>query len=154
MLVRLLYASRAAKEIDDALVASILESSQKHNAEHGITGILCTYSQGNVFLQVLEGGRAAVNALYGTITRDPRHRDVTLLDYAEIDERRFAGWRMGSVDLGKVNLSNILRYSEKPVLDPFTMTGRAALALLHELTASAAIVSVGLALAAALTEAT
>jgi hypothetical protein len=48
---------------------------------------------------------------------------------------------MGSVDLGKVNLSNILRYSEKPVLDPFTMTGRAALALLHELTASAAIVS-------------
>ena len=47
MLVRLLYASRAAKGIDDALVASILESSQKHNAEHGITGILCTYAPGN-----------------------------------------------------------------------------------------------------------
>ncbi len=56
MLVRLLYASRAAREIDDALVASILERSQKHNVEHGITGILCTYSQGNLFLQVLEGG--------------------------------------------------------------------------------------------------
>jgi len=28
MLVRLLYASRAAREIDDALVASILERSQ------------------------------------------------------------------------------------------------------------------------------
>ena len=141
MLVRLVYASLAAGEIDHAMIASILEQSQTYNLEHGITGVLCTYPQGNLFLQVLEGSRAEVNQLYATIVRDPRHRDVTLLDYAEIDERRFAGWRMGSVDLGKVNLSNILRYSEKPVLDPFTMTGRAALALLGELTASAAIVS-------------
>jgi hypothetical protein len=99
MLVRLLYASRADREVDDAFVASILERSQKYNLEHGITGILCTYSQGNVFIQVLEGARAAVNTLYGAIVRDPRHRDVTLLDYAEITERRFASWRMGSVNL-------------------------------------------------------
>ena len=140
MLVRLLYASRADHEIDDALVASILERSQKHNLEHGITGILCTYSQGNVFLQVLEGGRAAVNRLYGTIVRDPRHRDVTLLDYAEITERRFAGWRMGSVSLNRVNVGTILRFSESPVLDPFSMSGPASLALLEELTSTAAIV--------------
>jgi len=63
-----------------------------------ITGVLCVCQGGNVFLQALEGGRDAVNALYGRIVQDPRHRDVTLLDYAEIDERRFAGWRMGSVD--------------------------------------------------------
>jgi hypothetical protein len=141
MLVRLLYASRAAKEIDDALVASILESSQKHNAENGITGILCTYSQGNVFLQVLEGGRGAVNTLYEAIVRDPRHRDVTLLDYAEIKERRFANWRMGSVNLNRVNLGTILRFSERPVLDPFSLSGQATLALLEELMSTAAIVS-------------
>jgi len=140
MLVRLLYASRSESEIDDALVASILERSQKYNLEHGITGILCTYSPGNVFLQVLEGGRAAVNALYGTILRDPRHRDVTLLDYAEITERRFAGWRMGSVSLNRVNVGTILRFSESPVLDPFSMSGPASLALLEELTSTAAIV--------------
>jgi len=141
MLVRLLYVSRSDREIDDALVASILESSQKHNSEHGITGILCTYSQGNVFLQVLEGGRTAVNALYGTITRDPRHRDVTLLAYAEITERRFANWRMGSMDLNRVNLGTILRFSESPVLDPFSMSGPATLMLLEELMSTAAIVS-------------
>jgi hypothetical protein len=140
MLVRLLYASRSAQEIDDALVASILERSQKYNREHGITGILCTYSQGNVFLQVLEGGRAAVNTLYGAIVRDPRHCDVTLLDYAEIAERRFAGWRMGSVSLNRVNVGTILRFSEGPVLDPFSMSGTASLALLEELTSTAAIV--------------
>jgi len=141
MLVRLLYASRATGEIDDALITAILEPSVKYNLEHGITGILCTHSQGNVFLQVLEGGRAAVNALYAKIIRDPRHRDVTLLDYAEIKERRFAGWRMGSVNLNRVNLGSILRFSESPELDPFSMSGQTALALLEELTSTAAIVS-------------
>ena len=141
MLVRLLYASRATHGIDDALLAAILERSRKHNREHGITGILCTYSEGDVFLQVLEGGRAAVNALYGSIVRDERHRDVTLLDYAEIQERRFASWRMGSVNLSRVNLASILRFSESAALDPFAMTGPSALALLEELTSMAAIVT-------------
>ena len=73
--------------------------------------------------------------------RDPRHRDVALLDYAEIAERRFANWRMGSVNLNRVNLGSILRFSESPVLDPFSMSGPASLALLEELTSTAAIVS-------------
>ena len=141
MLVRLLYASRTTSEIDDALVASILERSRKHNLEHGITGILCTSSPGNVFLQMLEGGREAVNALYANIVRDPRHRDVTLLDYAEITERRYASWRMGRVNLNRVNQGSILRFSQSAVLDPFSMTGKTALALLEELTSTAAIVS-------------
>lgn len=141
MLTRLLYASRAVDTIDDALLDSILARSRSHNPEHGITGVLCVYRGGNVFLQALEGARAAVNALYNNIIRDPRHRDVTLLDYAEITERTFASWRMGSVDLGRVNKSSILRYSESAVLDPFSLTGRAALSLLQELNETAAIVS-------------
>ena len=141
MLVRLLYASRTTSEIDEALVTSILERSRQHNLEHGITGIRCTTSPGNVFLQLLEGGRAAVNALYANIVRDPRHCDVTLLDYAEVSERRFGSWRMGRVKLNRVNQGTILRFSESPVLDPFSMSGPTALALLEELTRTAAIVS-------------
>lgn len=140
MLVRLLYASRSQREIDDALVASILDRSRKYNLEHGITGILCTSSPGNVFLQLLEGGRSAVNALYGNIVRDPRHCDITLLEYAEISERRFASWRMGRVNLNRINQGSILRFSESPALDPFSMSGQTALALLEELTRTAAIV--------------
>ncbi len=87
------------------------------------------------------GGRAAVNELYDLIPRDPRHRDITLLDYAEIGERRFATWRMGDVILNRVNLGTILRFSESPVLDPFQLSGKTALALLEELMASAALVS-------------
>jgi hypothetical protein len=141
MLVRLLYASRSAAPIDEALVASILERSRARNAEAGITGILCHSSPGDVFLQLIEGGRAAVNALYADIVRDPRHRDVTLLDYTEITARRFAGWRMGCVSLNRVNQGSILRFSEGAVLDPFTMSGEAALALLEELVSTAAITS-------------
>jgi hypothetical protein len=141
MLVRLVYASRAAGDVDDAMIAAILEKSQKYNLEHGITGVLCSYSQGNLFLQVLEGSRAEVNQLYGAIVRDPRHCDVTLLDYSEITERRFASWRMGTVNLNRLNLGIILRFSETSVLDPFSMSGQALLALLDELTSTGAIVS-------------
>ena len=128
MLVRLLYASRACQAIDEILLKSILEQSQVRNLEHGITGILCTYADGDVFLQVIEGARDEVNALYGNIVRDRRHRAVTLLHYGEIEQRRFGSWRMGGVDLKKVNLSTILRFSERPTLDPFAMTGSGALA--------------------------
>jgi hypothetical protein len=139
MLVRLLYASRAVDGIDQAFLKSIQEQSRANNLEHGITGILCAYPEGGVFIQMLEGGREAVNRLYTNIVRDERHSDLTILDYAEIGERRFAGWRMGNVDLNRVNLSSILRFSEKSELDPFSMSGASALALLEELASGAAV---------------
>ena len=141
MLVRLLYASRATQGIDEDLQKSIVQRSQTYNLEHGITGVLCTYPEGGIFLQVLEGARAPVNSLFNNIVRDRRHQQVTILAYEEIEERRFAGWRMGSVDLKRVNVSTILRFSEKAVLDPFRMSGAAGLALLQELVDTAAIVS-------------
>jgi hypothetical protein len=141
MLVRLLYASRTTTPIDEQLIAAILEQSRKYNLQHGITGVLCTASPGEVFLQLLEGSRAAVNTLYGNIVRDPRHCDITLLDYAEITQRRFSSWRMGRVNLNRVNQGTILRFSDGPVLDPFTLSGQTTLALLDELTSTAAIVS-------------
>lgn len=138
MLVRLLYASRTADAVTHEVIESILAQSRKHNPELGITGILCHGS--DVYMQVLEGGRDAVNGLYNKIVRDKRHRDVVLLHYEEVPERRFAGWTMGQVNLAKVNPSTLLKYSEKPVLDPYSTSGRAAMALLEELIATASIV--------------
>jgi len=138
MLVRLLYASRAAQPLAPALLDSILAQARAHNPAHGITGILC--HGGDTFMQVLEGGRDAVSALYGRIVRDDRHRDATLLHFEEMTERRFAGWTMGHVNLAKVNPSILLKYSDRPVLDPFCVTGRVSLALLEELIATASII--------------
>ena len=138
MLVRLLYASRSAKPIGSEVIESILAQSRKHNPELGITGILC--QSGDVFMQVLEGGRGAVNQLYNQIVRDERHRDVVVLHYEEVTERCFAGWTMGQVNVAKVNPSTLLKYCEKPALDPYAMPGKAAMALLEELIATAQIV--------------
>lgn len=138
MLIRLLYASRAAEALTQEVIESILAQSREHNPALGITGILCW--SGDIFMQVLEGGREAVNHLYNEIVRDPRHRDVTLLHYQEISERHFAGWTMGQVNLSKANPSLLLKYSEKPTLDPYAVSGRASLALLEELIATASII--------------
>jgi len=138
MLVRLLYASRAAEAVTLDIIESILASSRKHNPALGITGVLC--HGGDVYMQVLEGGRDAVNALYNKIVRDARHRDIALLHYQEVAERKFAGWTMGQVNLTKVNPSLLLKYSDRPVLDPFAASGQASMALLEELIATAQIV--------------
>ena len=137
MLVRLLYASRAV-DTSAAAIETILSTSRQHNPECGITGILC-YG-GGIFLQAIEGGRTAVSELYGHIQRDPRHSEVVLLHYEEINERRFGGWTMGQVNLSKINASILLKYAEKPVLDPYSVSGRVSLALLEELMATASII--------------
>ena len=139
MLVRLVYASRAARAIDETLIKGICEIASSRNAEQGITGVLVTQHGQEVFLQVLEGSRTDVNSLFASIVRDARHRDVTLLSYEDIEQRHFASWRMGMVDLKRIHLGTILRYSDRPVLEPFAMTGKAALALIEELVASGAI---------------
>lgn len=138
MLVRLLYASRSAKPVEHDVVESILAQSRRHNPELGVTGILC--QSGELFMQVLEGGRAAVNQLYNQIVRDARHRDVVILHYEEITERHFSAWTMGQVNLAKVNRSTLLKYSETAELDPFAISGTVALALLDELIATAQII--------------
>ncbi len=137
MLVRLLYASRAVDTSADAIEA-ILVQSRQHNPECGITGILC-YG-GGIFLQAIEGGRMPVSELYGHIQKDLRHKDVVLLHYEEIAERRFGGWTMGQVNVSKINASILLKYAEKPELDPYAVSGRVSLALLEELMATACII--------------
>ena len=136
MLVRLLYCSRAVDTSAQA-IDTILDKSRAHNPVTGITGILC-YSSG-IFLQAIEGGRMEVSHLFGTIQKDPRHKDVALLHYEEILERRFGGWTMGQVNVSKLHHAILLKYSEKPELDPYSVSGKVSLALLEELMATAAI---------------
>lgn len=139
MLVRLLYASRAAAPLTESVIGGILEQSRRNNPPRGITGILCHGTE--QFIQVLEGGRDEVCELYNALTRDPRHAQVRILFYEEIAERRFSGWTMGRVDIERVNPTLLLKYAEKAELNPFTGSGRASMALIEELIASGAVAS-------------
>lgn len=138
MLVRCLYASRPSNPLPPDLLDNILEQSRRNNPKHGITGLLCFTS--DIFVQVIEGSRDAVCDLFNNIVRDERHRDVRLLSYEEIAERRFAGWTMGQVNLDTVNPALLLKYSDRAKLDPFTCSGVATMSLLIELMDTGAIV--------------
>lgn len=138
MLVRLLYASRARAPMSDQELSAILKQSREHNPAQGLTGLLC-YTDG-IFIQMLEGGRNAVNARYKAIIDDARHHDVIMLSYEEIAEREFAGWSMGQVHLSRLNPALVLKYSETGKLDPYSMSGVALMSLFHELVSSGAIV--------------
>jgi hypothetical protein len=139
MLVRLMYASRAVPAVDQEELLAILKKSKTNNAKSGITGALCMCPTERVFMQVLEGGRTAVNTLYLRIVADPRHTDLVLLDYEEIEERRFSGWAMGQVNMSRLNPALLLKYSESAKLDPYVVSGKASMALFDELVATAAI---------------
>lgn len=131
MLVRCLYASRAARPLSKDILDAIMARSSTKNPALGITGLLCYTA--DIFVQVIEGGRDEVCELYNAIIKDQRHLDVRLLVYEEIAERKFGGWTMGRVNLDNVNRSFVLKYSEKPELNPFTCSGATTMALLQDL---------------------
>ena len=66
-----------------------------------------------------------------------------ILSFEEITERRFGHWTMGQVDVSTVNPSLLLKYAERPVLNPFDCSGQASLALLDELLATAVVTGRG-----------
>ena len=137
MLVRLMYASRATETVRSEVLNAILRKSTHNNPAVGVTGVLCF--SGEIFLQVLEGGRSQVSKLYNRIAQDPRHQDVVMLSYEEIDERSFAGWAMGQVNMARLNPALLLKYSEAAVLDPYAVSGKVSMALFNELVATASV---------------
>jgi hypothetical protein len=141
MLVRCLYASRPAEAMSGPLLDAILDQCRRNNPRQGVTGLLCVAD--DLFIQVLEGGRDEVCEIFNAIVRDDRHKNVRLLSYEEITERRFGNWTMGHVSISRVNPSLLLKYFKRVELDPFDGPGQATLALLGELVATASIVTRG-----------
>jgi hypothetical protein len=47
---------------------------------------------------------------------------------------------MGQVNMEKINHSILLKYAEKPELDPYSTSGAVSMALLEELMATASII--------------
>lgn len=96
---RLVYTSRnlleGGEEEQKAAIAGLLAVSKRNNARVGVTGALLF--NGGSFAQVLEGSRAAVEATFERIQRDPRHSDVAVLQCEPVAARGFPNWSMGFV---------------------------------------------------------
>lgn len=135
-LERLIYASRSVELLKPEQLDAILKVSATNNAKVGVTGALMYSSR--EFLQCLEGSREAINQTYARILRDPRHSDLVILDYREVDRRWFSGWGMHHVPPLWSSRQVLLRYSERETFAPSKMSASMAAALLSDLAADLA----------------
>jgi hypothetical protein len=137
-LVRLVYASRIAEPFSTSDIEEVLESARKHNKGDAVTGVLCFNRK--FFLQCLEGGRMAVNNTYHRILNDPRHKDIVLLDYKEVDHREFSSWGMAYIPEQSITDEINLLYSRDADFDPYTMTGEGAHQMMLKLSSTLPVV--------------
>lgn len=93
-LVRLIYVSRPqiTPSQRPEVVKDIVVKSISNNRLIDVTGMLL--SNNELFLQVLEGPSAAVQALYEVVRQDPRHSEVKLIEFGVSHAREFRDWNM------------------------------------------------------------
>lgn len=98
-LCQLVYLSRITSTglSNASTLNDIAEVASKHNKADNITGILC-YGNG-YFLQCVEGSEQALTNLKNRLIMDDRHKDLTILDFSALEDRRFAGWSLRSITL-------------------------------------------------------
>ena len=92
-LYHLVYQSVATLPMSEPELERVLAQSRAWNSTHGLTGILL-YSNGGI-MQVLEGRRDEVQAIFARIARDARHAHVVKLSDGPIRQRHFQQWSMG-----------------------------------------------------------
>ena len=110
MLYSLVYVSSAVTLFSSAELVALLDQSRANNTRLGISGMLL-YKDGNT-MQLLEGERDTVLALYGRIAADPRHHGLLRLLEGPTDTRQFADWSMAFRDLSAPDAHEIPGYSE------------------------------------------
>ena len=90
-LVRLIYASQPFG-FDDAMLNGILSDARRCNARDGVTGALIC--RADVYLQLIEGDEAVIEATFARIAKDDRHDGVKRLSLEPAAARIFPDWAM------------------------------------------------------------
>lgn len=92
MLKTLTYTSLAQLDLSASDLEDIHRTARAMNGLNGITGLLIF--NGTHFLQVIEGGEEAVDALVDNLRRDRRHTGFEIRDLSFVEERSFPDWSM------------------------------------------------------------
>jgi hypothetical protein len=128
MLTRLLYVSKPVGPITTFVTSSILEVCSVNNKKAEITGVLCQGS--GIYMQVIEGKRSAINALYSRIISDKRHNQIELLSFEEVGQRRYGQWSMALVQL---SIDDPMVQLAHPEFDPYSASSKDAIRIIDEL---------------------
>ncbi|MEM8955937.1 MAG: BLUF domain-containing protein [Verrucomicrobiota bacterium] len=89
---RVVYMSEATEPFSDPELDRLLEHARVNNRSLGISGILLY--EDNMFLQMIEGPARSIIKLYGTIRKDPRHKNIVTISEGDAIERQFGQWTM------------------------------------------------------------
>ena len=109
---------------------SILDAARKNNSDLDVCGMLCYEKK--FFLQALEGERETVNELYLDIADDPRHDEVVIISYAEVDAATFPQWQMGYAG-SSAEFTALLEDLGQNDFSPNEMNGEQALDFLQKM---------------------
>ena len=135
---QLIYKSRCTGAVNWSLVNEIISSSETHNKDDSITGVLLATK--SHFLQVIEGDFEAINQLFLRITRDSRHEDIQLISFGCVEAPLFGNWAMHGIGIFDINteLSAALieKWGEEDGSVRFPVQAWQALALIHDIRAS------------------
>lgn len=122
-LVRIVYVSRATRDMPLDKVLSLIAKARTANKARGLTGALL-FDKG-IFLQFLEGPAETLDPTVKAILGDPRHTDVRILLRETIRSRLFADWSMGHADATLEDLDRL------PGLNGFFQSGKTAYDMGH-----------------------
>lgn len=86
----LIYKSIAKKGLKHEDMKDMMQKASSFNSKHGITG--CLVYHNHSFIQLLEGDEKSVRQLFGKISRDERHQEITLLNLEENNFSLFANF--------------------------------------------------------------
>ena len=128
MLTRLLYVSKPVGPITTFVTSSILEVCSVKNRKAEITGVLCQGS--GIYMQVIEGQRSVISALFSKIIADKRHNTVELLSVEEIQKRQYGQWSMALVQL---SIDDPMVQLAHPEFDPYSASSKDAIRIIDEL---------------------
>ena len=132
-LMRLVYYSQRNPS-EDLDIRGLIQVCHRNNSRAGITGLL--HYSGDYFLQVLEGGRAEVSAIYHRIARDKRHINIILISCTDARERLFPTWSMGlNEGMDAKTREVFLRYFSTDAVDPEVVNVDSLLDVLQDIAA-------------------
>ena len=97
--VRLTYASTSTSKPSNIKqdLLDILDEANANNLANTINGVL--FYGNDYFFQCIEGRKTKVTELFNKISEDPRHTNLVVLSYHEINDLSFKAWELKFVRL-------------------------------------------------------
>jgi len=101
----LIYLSAGVSWFNEEELTEILAKSNVNNSRENVTGLLL-YSEGN-FIQLLEGEEHDVKNSFYRISKDQRHKGITIIASGNIEQRNFPEWGMGFKSIHAEDLTEL-----------------------------------------------